>query len=107
MILLNLAWFLVWALLVPTVGLFYVILIGGGLLCVPLIRYSNRSVRSITGMKGGLFGFLSGVILVVLFTERAFSLGEVVALSVLGGAAVAALFRWRHSRAQHVSIKPY
>ena len=100
--------FLVWAFASPAVGIFYTALIGAGLLCAPVIYYLNRSEqRSITSLRGGVLGFLSGVAFLAVFSERGLHLAEVIVVCALGGAGLAVLLLKKHSRDGHPSVKPY
>ena len=91
--------FLVWALVTPRVGLLYAVLIGGGLLLVPVAHYVNRPGRgglaSVGG--GGLLGLLLGLAFFSVVSARQVPIMSIFGLAAVAGILGAALLIWRRS----------
>jgi hypothetical protein len=101
--------FVVWVLVAPQVGLFYAILIGGGLLLVPVAYYMNRAPRHrTTGVAlGGIAGVVCGLLVTSAALSRKMPLASLFGVAVLAGIIGAGLLILRRRREAHPSIAPY
>jgi hypothetical protein len=101
--------FLIWALLIPGVGLFYLVLICGGVLLVPVVSYVNRSSRQRAGhvAAAGLLAVIACLLLASIASSRELPAGWLFGSALGGGVLTAAgLVIWRR-RQTHPSIAPY
>jgi len=91
--------FLVWALVIPKVGLFYAVLIGGGLLLVPVAYYFNRPGRGgLAGVGGGaLLGLLLGLAFFSVVSARQVPIMAIFGCAAVAGVLGAVLLIWRRS----------
>ena len=101
--------FFVWALLIPGVGLFYLVLICGGVLLVPVVSYVNRSSRERAGhvAASGLVTLIALLLLVSVASARELPAAALFGVALVGGVITAAgLVIWRR-RQGHPTIAPY
>jgi Ca2+/Na+ antiporter len=101
--------FLVWVLLIPGVGLFYLVLICGGVLLVPVVSYVNRSSRHRAGhvATGGVVTVIALLLLASIASARELPAAALFGVAVVGGVVAAAgLIMWRR-RQGHPTIAPY
>jgi hypothetical protein len=101
--------FVIWALVTPQVGPFYAVLIGGGVLLVPVAHYVNRASRpQATGVAlWGVVGLLCGLLVVSAAVSRAVPVAGLFGVSVLAGLVGAGILSRRRRRETHPSIAPY
>jgi hypothetical protein len=101
--------FVVWVLVAPQVGVFYAVLIGGGLLLLPVAYYMNRAPRHRTAgvALGGIAGVLCGLLLTSAALSRVVPLAGIFGVAVLAGVVGAGLLIVWRRREAHPSIAPY
>ena len=101
--------FLVWALLIPAVGLFYTALLAGAFLLLPVIFFVNRPGQggaSAVGL-GGLVGALAGIGAAAVIAFRQVPLAGLFLLAFIAGLAGAPVLIWLRSPPRHPSIAVY
>jgi hypothetical protein len=101
--------FLVWALVIPGVGIFYLILLAGGLLFVPVVIYANRSSRRRAGQlaSGGLAVVICALLAVSVAAARELALAGLFGMAVLGGVMAGAALVALRRRQKHPTIAQY
>jgi len=102
--------FVIWALVTPQVGLLYAVLIGGGVLLLPVAYYVNRASRhQATGVAlWGVVGVLCGLLVVSAALSRAVPVAGLFGVSsVLAGLVGAGILILRRRRETHPSIAPF
>ncbi len=98
--------FVIWVLVVPAVGLFYAVLIGGGLLLLPVAFYFNHAGgrEASRAAVGGVVGLLCGLLVVSVAAARVLPTAGLFGIAVVGGIIGAAIMIRRGRRDSHPSL---
>jgi hypothetical protein len=99
--------FVIWALVIPQVTLLYAVLLGGGVLLVPVAFYFNRPHGAAPGRVGVVAGMgaMCGLLVVSAVTAREVPSAALFGAAVLSGVAGAVLLIVRRRHEGHPSIR--
>jgi hypothetical protein len=101
--------FVIWVLVAPEIGLFYAVLIGGGVLLLPVAYYVNRRSRpqATSVAVGGIAGVVCGLVVVSAALSRAVPVAGLFGVAVLAGVVGAGILIVLRRRETHPSVAPY